>query len=148
MPGMTQTMAGPSPQAARQQPVVSITAFHRHCGGRRQQLLCLPFPLGTETCLCLLEGKCANGGAAMQNPCGDFIYSKCRACTSEIPCGAGMWLRDGPSMHTATQTKNLTWTQSMPTLALGKLRHNCYGFQTSLDHTVRAHLKKAKFKSN
>lgn len=60
-----------------------------------------------------------------------------------LGCGLGMDLA-----CTLQQTKNLTWTQSMPTLALGKLRHNCYGFQTSLDHTVRAHLKKAKFKSN
>lgn len=128
------SMTGPGPQAARQHPAVSI-GFYRHRRWKETLHSCCAycFHLALETCLCLPEGKCSihpNAGTTTRNSYGDFYILKCRTCKSEIRVGLGMWHSSNElSMHTTTQTRNPTWTQSMPASpALGQL--------SILDHTV------------
>lgn len=123
----------------------SVSASIGTAGGWRQLHSCCAcsFHLALETCLCLPEGKCSvhpNAGTTTRNPYGDFYIIKCRTCKSEIRVGLGMWLSsDELSMHTTTQTRNPTGTQSMPASpALGQL--------SILDHTVRACLKNTKLR--
>lgn len=127
---------------ARQHPAVSIGfCRHRRWKETTAQLLCLLFPFSTGNLplppggQVLCTPKCWNSHT---KPIWRFYILKCRACKSEIR--VGMWLSsDELSMHTTTQTRNPTGTQSVPTSpALGQL--------SILDHTVRACLKNTKLR--